>query len=77
MPKQAYICEICLTPFETEDAAANCESTHCPKDEVKFTGASWECSEWAPAEIILEVPIPMHPDKATQSILFVRTDQPR
>jgi hypothetical protein len=74
MPKQVYICEICLTPYTEEEAAANCESLHCPRDKVKIASLAWEHAEWVPAEIVLEVPIPNHPEDGTQKALFVRKD---
>ena len=56
MARSAYVCEICYSPHETLKAAEACESLHCSRDGIKVHSLAWEHSEYAPSEVILEIP---------------------
>ena len=56
MPKQAWICKKCLTPYEDEGTASECEERHIAAKDIEIVGVSYDCNEAYPKEICLKMP---------------------
>jgi hypothetical protein len=56
MPRKAFLCEHCLTPYKTEDAAATCEGTHYTAVTNLKTSFRWANGIREPSHVVLEVP---------------------
>jgi len=68
MPKQAFLCERCFTPYTDEGAARACEERHCPADKIAVFHIDWgergdrlsrnfnADEAWLPTTIVLNVP---------------------
>lgn len=79
MPKQYFCCEVCFTPFQTEDAARTCEQGHCPRDKMTLQATAWERNitlgdSWAPTKVIIRMPVQYFNEEEgrTQEVTYVR-----
>lgn len=71
MTKQVYICEKCLSPYETEDRAKSCEEQHCSFKMVKIVGMSLSKRSWVPDKIFVEINEPEPFTKQTHNFTYI------
>ena len=59
MARQVWLCDKRETPFLEEEAAQQCETSHCPETAIKVVGFEWGRGDWkrqwAPNAVVLSI----------------------